>query len=242
MLMQGGIPKKYFEILNDFDDDSKINKLPWREKLVILERLASMEKHDRANAEWMYHSCGDTAYIARILDNQEDFQKLVSYAEFIVDNDFARQKSDKKLKNTLATRIAIMRYRDPQSWRNLVTSKGYKAVTKGAVRLDFLKNLEADTVVDDKYFYNKFDNFETSTRRVLNAINVSDEFREKFFKILDIDMSKVPDLFGAVNGMHKELAIQLLDLVLDTKHKIDETAKVKYIQPSEYLDFFFANV
>ena len=232
------IPEEYKKILNDFEKDSKITKLPRAEIFAILKKLASMETQERRNAEWLYHSFSDTGYIEKILDNPDSFRKVVKYAKFIVENDFLRQKSDKKLKNTLATRIAIMRYRDPQSWRNLVTSKGYKAITEGAVRLDFIKNLEADTVVDDNYFYNKFDDFETNTRRALAAMNVSGEFQEKFLKIADIDMSKVPKLLAAVNIMDKKLAVQLFDLVLDTKQKIDETAKVKYIRPSEYLDFF----
>ena len=238
MLIKKEIPKEYLNILKDFDEESKIHKLPLREKLVILQRLAIMNTETRNNAEWMYHSCSDMDYISEILNNPDKYNALVTYAKFIVDNDFLRQKSNKKLKNTLATKIAIMRYRDPQSWRNLVTSKGYKAITEGALRLDVIKNLEADTVVDENYFYNKFDECERNIIRSLTEMNVSDEFKEKFLKIADIDISKVPELLSSINGLDKELAVRLFDVVLDTKQKIDEAADKKYVSPSEYLDFF----
>ena len=103
--------------------------------MIILPAIIDLNIHiyqgksERSLSGLLILSCSDMDYISEILNNPDKYYTLVTYAKFIVDNDFLRQKSDKKLKNTLATRIAIMRYRDPQSWRNLVTSKGYKAIT-----------------------------------------------------------------------------------------------------------------
>ena len=49
------IPEEYKKILNDFEKDSKITKLPRAEIFVILKKLASMETQERRNAEWLYH-------------------------------------------------------------------------------------------------------------------------------------------------------------------------------------------
>lgn len=236
--VQNKIPEELAAIEKDFFKDSKFYSQPVDKKIAILKQLAAMEEKDRSNAQWLYHSSDDTEHIEEILDNPDRFQKLVKYANSIVNNDFYFQNSDKKLKNTIATKIALMRDKKPESWQNLVFSKGYKAIQNGELRLNLIEDIEKDTVVDENYFYNKLERLENFSKYILSKMNVSDEFKTKFLETADIDMSQVKKLFAAVDKMHKKLADGLFDMVLNEKEEMDKNAKTLFIKPCEYLTFF----
>lgn len=236
--VQNKIPVELAEIEKDFFDDSKFHSLPIDKKIAVLKRLAAMEKNDRNTAEWLYHVTDDTEYIDELLSDKDRLSKLIKHQNNIFNNDFSRQNCDKKLKNEIALKIAMMRDCNRQSWNNLESSKGYKAIKDGELRLTLIEDIQKDTVIDENYFYNTLDRYETFTKNVLSMMNVSDEFKEKFLKIADIDMSQVNKLFKAVNKLNKKLADELFDMIINEKEQTERMAKATYVAPSEYLNFF----
>lgn len=97
--------------------------------------------------------------------------------------------NNKKEREILLENMSMLILKDGQSFANLYTSKGFKAILDGSLSPKYIQELTADTKIGYNHFYEFFDDLERVTAKNLD-------------KIPTLDKSKV---FSLINSMDEEI-------------------------------------
>lgn len=128
-------------------------------------------------------------YITKLVNNTDDFTRYI-LAKFNLNKKFLPGIKG-KIPEQIRQNLAMMFVYNPENLKTFSTSKGYKEILSGKLDVAYLKDITPSTKIDDKFFYDLFDNIEKSTNLRLNKIKGLDaSLAQRYVKSFDDEICK----------------------------------------------------
>lgn len=128
-------------------------------------------------------------YVNKLVNNPKDFAQYMLAKNDLNRNFIPGVKG--RIPEKIRQNLAIMKVYNPENYQVFVNSKGFKEILKNKLDVVYLKDITPSTKVDDKFFYDLFDNLEKNTNLRLNKIKGLDAtLVQKYIKAFDEDISK----------------------------------------------------
>lgn len=137
----------------------------------------------------------DEKLIADILKNNKNFNTYKKN-KIILNNMFKKAKANNfDDRQEITTNILLMFYKDKNSYKNLIQSKGYKEIVAGRLSLSHLKGLKSSDVIDPDYFYRHFERLELDATKRLAAKGFDEKLIKNLLKEYDNDLLQNPEAY-----------------------------------------------
>lgn len=128
-------------------------------------------------------------YVSKIINNPKDFAQYI-LAKTNLNRSFVPGVKG-RIPEKIRQNIAMMSVYAPENYKSFVSSKGCKEILKGKLDIAYLKDITPTTKVDDKFFYDLFDNLEKNANirfQNIDGLNVS--LAQKYLRGFDKDICK----------------------------------------------------
>lgn len=126
-------------------------------------------------------------YILKLINNPKDFSKYTQVKSLLGKKFVPGIKG--RVPEQIRQNLAMMSVYNPESYKSLVSSKGFKEISDRNLDILYLKDIKPGTKVDGDFFYNLFNQIEKNTASRLQGIKgLNSDLAQKYIKSLDKDM------------------------------------------------------
>lgn len=190
----------------NFVEKSSINKVPvsFKENSLLYSYPKQVQKDLRKVCQILSDNCmfGAVSFLKNLVElnpNYEYISKLVKYSGDFNKYALLKSKLNKnfvpnlkgKIPEKIRQNLAMMQIYNPEKYEAFIKSKGYKEIVNKKLDIAYLKDITPSTKMDDKFFYDLFDNLEKSTNlRLKNIKNINTSLAQKYITAFDENISK----------------------------------------------------
>lgn len=165
-------------------------------------------------------------YVNKLVNNPKDFEQYI-LAKTALNRTFVPEIKG-RIPEKIRQNLAIMKVYNPENYKDFVNSKGFKEILKHKLDVVYLKDITPSTKVDDKFFYDLFDELEKNTNLRLNKIKGLDlELAQKYVKSFDGDICKDYSFLDKfLKDLEQKREPELLNKILKTfEYELETSGK-----------------
>lgn len=165
-------------------------------------------------------------YVNKLVNNPKDFKQYILAKTGL--NRTLVPEIKGRMPEKIRQNLAIMKVYNPENYKAFVNSKGFKEIIKNKLDVVYLKDITPSTKVDDKFFYDLFDELEKSTNLRLNKIKGLDmALAQKYVKSFDSDICKNYSFLDKfLKDLEQKKEPELLNKILKTfEYELETSGK-----------------